>query len=144
MILESGFVKLPVNELNPLMMAIQEATVQLWFLGVLHFAKMFDAAKTLGWLEAFVQSTSSKHSGGPESSARYQFYQFRPFSCFAFSCQGPVVVSVDGEPWSNYEYGVFDGCRRHPETMTEPRHSRTFQDIPRQSKLKAISDIPVI
>lgn len=45
----SSFVKLPVNELNPLVMAIQE---------------------------------------------------------------GPVVVSVDGEPWSNYEYGVFDGCRR--------------------------------
>lgn len=45
----SSFVSLPVNELNPLMMAIQE---------------------------------------------------------------GPVVVSVDGEPWSNYESGVFDGCRR--------------------------------
>ena len=23
-----------------------------------------------------------------------------------------MVVSVDGEPWSNYESGVFDGCRR--------------------------------
>eukprot|EP00490_Sorites_sp_Unknown_P026505 CAMPEP_0114690272 /NCGR_PEP_ID=MMETSP0191-20121206/65506_1 /TAXON_ID=126664 /ORGANISM="Sorites sp." /LENGTH=320 /DNA_ID=CAMNT_0001979977 /DNA_START=103 /DNA_END=1065 /DNA_ORIENTATION=- len=45
----SSFVRLPVNELQPLMMAIQE---------------------------------------------------------------GPVVVSVDGEPWSNYESGVFDGCRR--------------------------------
>ena len=37
-----------------------------------------------------------------------------------------MVVSVDGEPWSNYESGVFDGCRRHPET-TEPRHSKTSQ-----------------
>ncbi|CAJ1372663.1 unnamed protein product [Effrenium voratum] len=26
--------------------------------------------------------------------------------------EGPVVVSVDGEPWSNYESGVFDGCKR--------------------------------
>jgi len=45
----SSFVRLPINELQPLMMAIQE---------------------------------------------------------------GPVVVSVDGEPWSNYQSGVFDGCRR--------------------------------
>ena len=63
--------KLPVNKLSPLMMAIQHVR---------------DAA----YVCMAVFALDLEHS-------------------FA---EGPVVVSVDGEPWGNYASGVFDGCKR--------------------------------
>lgn len=101
------------------------------FLGVLHLAKYLICSNSVGLAWSLRPTNTLPPSIRPEKVGGWKVSVLPSsgsgFSCFSFfSCQGPVVVSVDGEPWSTYESGVFDGCRRHPE-MTEPRHSKTSQ-----------------